>query len=119
MTLAIRDLPTRAFVAEGPNLHTGEVPATGFEPATIGLKDRCSNQAELRRLDTILPFLAMRPAPPPTALDIMARCHTPLQPSGWVWRWRAVPSFACRRVFPRLGFHAFVCKRVSRVAFRP
>ena len=31
------------------------VPATGFEPATLGLKDRCSNQAELRRLNTILP----------------------------------------------------------------
>src|SRR3989449_4905122 len=27
------------------------VPATGFEPATLGLKDRCSNQAELRRLN--------------------------------------------------------------------
>jgi hypothetical protein len=25
------------------------VPAQGFEPWTIGLKDRCSNQAELRR----------------------------------------------------------------------
>ena len=26
------------------------VPAQGFEPWTFGLKDRCSNQAELRRL---------------------------------------------------------------------
>src|SRR5205807_2476768 len=26
-----------------------KVPARGFEPRTIGLKDRCSNQAELRR----------------------------------------------------------------------
>jgi hypothetical protein len=28
------------------------VPAQGFEPWTIGLKDRCSNLAELRRLNT-------------------------------------------------------------------
>ena len=27
----------------------GVVPARGFEPRTFGLKDRCSNQAELRR----------------------------------------------------------------------
>lgn len=27
----------------------GLVPARGFEPRTFGLKDRCSNQAELRR----------------------------------------------------------------------
>ena len=31
------------------------VPAQGFEPWTIGLKDRCSNQAELRRLSEIVP----------------------------------------------------------------
>jgi hypothetical protein len=30
------------------------VPAQGFEPWTFGLKDRCSNQAELRRHVTIL-----------------------------------------------------------------
>jgi hypothetical protein len=41
-----------------PNLHTDLVPAQGFEPWTIGLKDRCSNQAELRRLNTILGVLA-------------------------------------------------------------
>ncbi len=33
------------------------VPARGFEPRTLGLKDRCSNQAELRRLETIVPIL--------------------------------------------------------------
>ena len=32
------------------------VPAQGFEPWTIGLKDRRSNQAELRRLKMIFPF---------------------------------------------------------------
>jgi hypothetical protein len=32
------------------------VPAQGFEPWTIGLKDRRSNQAELRRLNVIFPF---------------------------------------------------------------
>ena len=30
------------------------VPAEGFEPSTFDLKDRCSNQAELRRHMTIL-----------------------------------------------------------------
>jgi hypothetical protein len=34
------------------------VPARGLEPRTLGLKDRCSNQAELRRLNTILAFSA-------------------------------------------------------------
>src|SRR5712692_11996942 len=38
-----------------PNLHMTLVPAQGFEPWTIGLKDRRSNQAELRRLKMILP----------------------------------------------------------------
>ena len=37
-----------------PNSNSDLVPAPGFEPGTIGLKDRCSNQAELRRLKTIL-----------------------------------------------------------------
>ena len=32
-----------------PNSNTKVVPARGLEPRTIGLKDRCSNQAELRR----------------------------------------------------------------------
>jgi hypothetical protein len=32
-----------------PNLNTKVVPARGLEPRTLGLKDRCSNQAELRR----------------------------------------------------------------------
>jgi hypothetical protein len=36
------------------------VPAQGFEPWTIGLKDRCSNQAELRRLNTNCGRLALR-----------------------------------------------------------
>ena len=31
------------------------MPARRFELRTLGLKDRCSNQAELRRLNTILP----------------------------------------------------------------
>src|SRR5439155_25422820 len=35
----------KPFQASRPEL----VPAQGFEPWTIGLKDRCSNQAELRR----------------------------------------------------------------------
>jgi hypothetical protein len=33
------------------------VPAQGFEPWTIGLKDRRSNQAELRRLNMIFSVL--------------------------------------------------------------
>jgi hypothetical protein len=37
-----------------PNPNSDVVPAPGFEPGTIGLKDRCSNQAELRRLKAIL-----------------------------------------------------------------
>src|SRR5438309_11341150 len=36
------------------------VPAQGFEPWTIGLKDRCSNQAELRRPDTNLGFRRLK-----------------------------------------------------------
>src|SRR4029077_1497817 len=32
----------------------GLVPARGFEPRTFGLKDRCSNQAELHRLQRIV-----------------------------------------------------------------
>jgi hypothetical protein len=36
------------------------VPARGLEPRTLGLKDRCSNQAELRRLITIFGVLASR-----------------------------------------------------------
>ena len=32
-----------------PSLSSKLVPAPGFEPGAIGLKDRCSNQAELRR----------------------------------------------------------------------
>jgi oligopeptide transport system substrate-binding protein len=48
------------------------VPARGLEPRTIGLKDRCSNQAELRRLNTILPVSGGSPphrheAPPDEA----------------------------------------------------
>src|SRR5438552_2316589 len=39
------------------------VPATGFEPATLGLKDRCSNQAELRRLNGNCGDSKSRPKP--------------------------------------------------------
>src|SRR6266851_6201341 len=40
---------------------TQVVPARGFEPRTLGLKDRCSNQAELRRLETIVPNFRIPP----------------------------------------------------------
>ena len=39
----------RVTERDSPKLNSKMVPATGFEPATLGLKDRCSNQAELRR----------------------------------------------------------------------
>src|SRR5205807_4722504 len=48
-TLAIRRRGRRPLRAD---FEFDLVPARGFEPRTLGLKDRCSNQAELRRLNT-------------------------------------------------------------------
>src|SRR5439155_24025555 len=46
---ADRHPPGRFCRASAGSAHTDLVPARGLEPRTIGLKDRCSNQAELRR----------------------------------------------------------------------
>src|SRR5689334_17850583 len=45
----------RLAAASFQNENSEMVPARGFEPRTIGLKDRCSDQAELRRLATNFP----------------------------------------------------------------
>src|SRR5213594_918784 len=57
-TAGIRGYRARAFAAAAGargQKARARVPARRFELRTIGLKDRCSNQAELRRLNTILP----------------------------------------------------------------
>lgn len=110
------------------------VPARRFELRTLGLKDRCSNQAELRRLKRILPKgrsarradwdnrTNSRPRLRVVALVLVARCHTPFQPPGWVWRQRVVPFFApfvYKGAIPEPEFTPFVYKPVSRVAFGP
>jgi hypothetical protein len=57
-----------AFVVHQPNQHTDFVPARGLEPRTLGLKDRCSNQAELRRRIQIVAWGACH------LLDVLPRC---------------------------------------------
>jgi hypothetical protein len=63
----LEQISRRPFDARQPNLHRQLVPARGFEPRTFGLKDRCSNQAELRRHEVdcgLRTVIGARPIPP-------------------------------------------------------
>src|SRR5438132_11584277 len=60
------------------------VPATGFEPATLGLKDRCSNQAELRRLNGNCGDSKSRPKPGGLPARLAAPVSLPpMRPPAW------------------------------------
>ena len=55
-----------------PNPSSDLVPARGFEPRTFGLKDRCSNQAELRRHGIDCGLRTAIGAPPIPSQSILA-----------------------------------------------
>jgi hypothetical protein len=63
-----------------PILNSIMVPARGLEPRTLGLKDRCSNQAELRRRIQIVP------ARPSSLPDVLPKCCPQSHPRLISWR---------------------------------
>ena len=66
------------------------MPAQGFEPWTIGLKDRRSNQAELRRLKMIFPVFSRLHRSPSVN-------HRGKEGAAWLGR----PSLSSEPLIPR------------------
>jgi hypothetical protein len=103
------------------------VPARGFEPRTLGLKDRCSNQAELRRLKTIVLNSSFRRVHGADRCCNLARAMSVVQTGwsadgNWFWdgaRWNDALSEDGKWRFDGANWQTFAGQRTAMPAHPP